>query len=616
MDVRHPAVLAAVLALTGVAPASAATTRLSTGTAPTTVAVVSAGGSHAGFLIPGVGVFARPAAGGAAVQLGTEPPSASPFNFPMFASHDGRYFTWATGDFSGFRGYRGDRATGTAARVDLLGDGSPAASIAGAVPLSADGGHVVFNVASPPFQPPDPNAGLWARDLGAGTSVRAGFLPDGTEAPTANATGISGDGRYIAFTAPDASNTQQVYVRDRQAATTQQLALTQLNRTVTDLSPDGRYIVYGGQFDPIRLHDRQTGVDVRIAGAGDAGRGPADGGQVSADGRYVVYTQYRSSPGGFGPPPPRDVFLVDRLAASTTLVSTAPDGSEVGAGTAGYPSVSDDGRYVAFVSDSAELVAGDDNGVSDAFLVDRGAPPASGEEQTVPAGGTATLDTVAVTVPDGGAVTITASAAGAPAGYEILGSAFTIEAPTATGTPLELAFHVEAADQAALDAIEVFRNGTIVPDCPAGGIGADPEAVCVASRALEPGGGRIEVLAWHASEWLLAVPADAPVYAWGGFRSPVQPLPAVNRAEAGRSVPVKFSLGGDQGLDVLAAGSPASVPCGAPAPETGPTAAVAYDPVTQLYQYDWKTLKAWRGTCRDLVLRLADGSEQRARFRF
>lgn len=97
--------------------------------------------------------------------------------------------------------------------------------------------------------------------------------------------------------------------------------------------------------------------------------------------------------------------------------------------------------------------------------------------------------------------------------------------------------------------------------------------------------------------------------------------PALNGVRSKGSVAVKFDLGGDRGLQVLAAGSPTSqaISCvtlaatGLEAPTTG---SLAYSAKTHLYTYDWRTDKAWVGTCRQLTLKLADGSERKANFSF
>lgn len=113
------------------------------------------------------------------------------------------------------------------------------------------------------------------------------------------------------------------------------------------------------------------------------------------------------------------------------------------------------------------------------------------------------------------------------------------------------------------------------------------------------------------------------VYGFSGFFGPVRNPPVMNAANAGQAIPIMFGLGGDHGMDIFAAGFPASrpVPCspgaGPGSPTTTPgNSALSYAPGNQRYLYDWKTEKSWAGTCRELVLRFADGSERTALFRF
>jgi dipeptidyl aminopeptidase/acylaminoacyl peptidase len=105
------------------------------------------------------------------------------------------------------------------------------------------------------------------------------------------------------------------------------------------------------------------------------------------------------------------------------------------------------------------------------------------------------------------------------------------------------------------------------------------------------------------------------VYAFDGFYSPTAPYPTVNSANPGQSVKVTFSLHGDQGLGVLAAGSPTRVPCGGggASPADG---ALTYQATLGRYAFQATTSKSWVGTCRDLVLTLRDGTVHRARFQF
>jgi hypothetical protein len=110
-----------------------------------------------------------------------------------------------------------------------------------------------------------------------------------------------------------------------------------------------------------------------------------------------------------------------------------------------------------------------------------------------------------------------------------------------------------------------------------------------------------------------------------GFFPPIANPPAVNSAKAGSARPVKFSLGGDQGLDIFAPGYPASQqidcishdPIGPVEPASNPGgSSLSYDPASDQYTYVWKTQKAWAGTCRQLIVRMKGDASQTALFEF
>jgi hypothetical protein len=113
---------------------------------------------------------------------------------------------------------------------------------------------------------------------------------------------------------------------------------------------------------------------------------------------------------------------------------------------------------------------------------------------------------------------------------------------------------------------------------------------------------------------------------FSNFVGSVDPQPTLNATKAGGVVPVRFSLGGDRGLGILAAGYPTSAPIGcdlsAPVDLVEETASspgantLSYDAATGQYAYNWKTNKAWKNTCRQLTFKLADGASYRANFRF
>ena len=119
-----------------------------------------------------------------------------------------------------------------------------------------------------------------------------------------------------------------------------------------------------------------------------------------------------------------------------------------------------------------------------------------------------------------------------------------------------------------------------------------------------------------------ATQTTAANYRFVGFFTPVENPPAMNGATAGSAVPVKFSLTGNQTLAILD-GTPASAPiaCDSAAPShavetvAAGSSGLSYDAVSDTYLYVWKTDKAWADTCRQLVLKLADGTLHRANFK-
>lgn len=128
-------------------------------------------------------------------------------------------------------------------------------------------------------------------------------------------------------------------------------------------------------------------------------------------------------------------------------------------------------------------------------------------------------------------------------------------------------------------------------------------------------GDRTEALGWGSEE----------VWPKTGFEKPVVNPPDYSSRKAGSVVPLKFSLGGDRGMEIFAEGSPTSigVACGTnPDMQGGEPIAMpgrnglTYNSVTQMYELRWVTSKNWKGTCRQLVVTFADGTTLRANFRF
>ena len=107
-----------------------------------------------------------------------------------------------------------------------------------------------------------------------------------------------------------------------------------------------------------------------------------------------------------------------------------------------------------------------------------------------------------------------------------------------------------------------------------------------------------------------------------GFFAPVDNAPTLNVVQAGSAVPIKFSLGADRGLAILAAGSPvvSTIDCSASAPVDDIETTVAASSSglqygSNQYSYVWKTTKGWTG-CRQVDIKLVDGTSHVALFKF
>ncbi len=109
---------------------------------------------------------------------------------------------------------------------------------------------------------------------------------------------------------------------------------------------------------------------VSITNNGTAGYGGSYQPSISADGRFVAFSSVESNlitgdtNGKF------DIFVRDRMTDTTTRVSVSSAGTQAN-NDSRYASISADGRYVAFVSDASNLVAGDTNNLADVFVRDR-----------------------------------------------------------------------------------------------------------------------------------------------------------------------------------------------------------------------------------------------------
>ncbi len=229
-----------------------------------------------------------------------------------------------------------------------------------------------------------------------GNTLRASVGAAGVQATGGNSEypSISGDGRYVAFQSfagnlvtDDTNAGWDVFVRDLVSGTTTRVSVASdgtqgaPHSDSPSISSDGRYVAFqstAGNLtspDPAGLdvfrHDRTTGETVLVSVA--TGTGSSDGAKpsVSADGRYVAYEGY-----GAGNVPDdtngqHDIFVRDMVSNTTTRVSVPSGGGQATGGNSDSASISADGRYVVFQSSANNLVSGDTNGKQDIFIHDR-----------------------------------------------------------------------------------------------------------------------------------------------------------------------------------------------------------------------------------------------------
>ncbi len=144
-----------------------------------------------------------------------------------------------------------------------------------------------------------------------------------------------------------------------------------------EIARDGRFIAFqskastlvSGDFnflDDIFLRDLDLGTTelISVSLTGGFGNGACDRPTISADGRYVAFASDSSNLVANDFNINRDVFRRDRLLGSTILISKDSGGVQ-GNGFSTRPSISSDGRYVAFRSSATNFVAVDANGIID-----------------------------------------------------------------------------------------------------------------------------------------------------------------------------------------------------------------------------------------------------------
>ncbi|CAN5487985.1 hypothetical protein BH11PLA2_BH11PLA2_46570 [soil metagenome] len=329
---------------------------------------------------------------------------------------DGRYVSFNAGPsndyapgitFTGFQtssAYVRDTFTGTIQVVDLTPDPSKSGGGFNAV-LTPDGRYAVFG-SRPPTGGSTPlvngvnfvtsffGRNVYRRDLVNNTTIIIDVDPAGTTSANNSGSGdntaISNDGRYIAFTStsdnlvavitnPNSFNA--IYQRDLVTGVT-----TLVSRNLTSngtisghsgnlsMTGDGRYILFTSSANDLAPNDtnnnsdifqwdRTTGV-LSLVSVNNAGSGPGNHGSglsnqipvMSADGRYVAFGSLASDLTSFANDlGSSDIYRRDMLTGTTTFVSLDKTGTKASNDQSSYPSISNDGTRVAFVSLSSDL---------------------------------------------------------------------------------------------------------------------------------------------------------------------------------------------------------------------------------------------------------------------
>jgi len=220
----------------------------------------------------------------------------------------------------------------------------------------------------------------------------AGGDPDGSSFAPA----VSADGRYGAFASEasdlvddDENSTTDVFVVDRVAGTTERVSVATGGGEAAGpsdapaISADGRYVAFrsgasdlvagdGNSSADVFVRDRHLDTTERVSlDTGDADPdGPSSDPSISADGRYVAFASDASDLVAGDTNASTDLFVHNRQTASTERVSLDPGGGDPDGASSGA-AISADGRHVAFHSAAGDLVEDDTNSVVDVFVHDR-----------------------------------------------------------------------------------------------------------------------------------------------------------------------------------------------------------------------------------------------------
>jgi len=294
-----------------------------------------------------------------------------------------------------------NNVTGQTIRVNVSTAGAQAVGgESSTASLSADGRYVAFHSGATNLVADDTNGltDVFARDNSTNQTIRVSMSTAGDQAVGGSSSrgAVSADGRYVAFqsnatnlVAGDTNGLRDIFVHDCINGETIRVNVSTAGDQSVDgdsdrpvISSDGRYIAFqstatnlvagdtNGLTD-IFVHDRQTGETTRVnvSTAGDqATGGISEKAIMSWDGRYVGFHSSATNLVAGDTNGWRDIFVHDRQTGETTRVNVSTAGNQATGGISEYPTMSPDGRYVAWQSDATNLVADDTNGLRDIFV--------------------------------------------------------------------------------------------------------------------------------------------------------------------------------------------------------------------------------------------------------
>jgi len=293
-------------------------------------------------------------------------------------------------------------------RVSVSGVGAEGDRGSYQASISDDGRIIAFRSNATNLVAGDTNnvSDVFVHDTQTGATERVSIESDGTEFNDGSfAPSISDDGRYVALQSYRGSDYggygyAKILVYDRQTGTSTEVLpipfigdpVDREARQEPSLSGDGRYVAFHSLINKcttvpasmcppdddlfadhdIFVYDLQNQTTERVSrdSSGVEGNGDSYSAALSDNGNFVAFYSYANNLVSGDTNSAEDVFVKDRSTGATTRVSIASDGTE-GNDDSYRPSISGDGRYVAFRSLATNLVVGDTNASWDIFVHDR-----------------------------------------------------------------------------------------------------------------------------------------------------------------------------------------------------------------------------------------------------